>query len=94
MIFTITVVAPEIGTVNPTSGSTNDKIKINGLFFGTKKREVTIGGKTCRVLSWTIDPMTGEGEIQFVVPRGLSSGIHEIKVINAVGMDTTNFAID
>ena len=94
MISTITVVAPEIGTVNPTSGSTNDKIKINGLFFGTKKREVTIRGKTCRVLSWTMDPMTGEGEIQFVVFRGLSSGIQEIKVTNGVGADTTNFTLD
>jgi phosphopantothenate synthetase len=66
LIFTITVVALEIGTVNPTSGSTNDKIKINGLFFRTKKREVTIRGKI-RVLSWTMDPMTGEGEIQFFI---------------------------
>jgi hypothetical protein len=41
-----------------------------------------------------MDPTTGESEIHFVVPKGLSSGIQELKVTNGVGADTTNFTVD
>ncbi len=89
-----TVVAPEIDTVNPARGSTNDQITINGFFFGTKKGKVTIGGKNSRVILWTMDPVTGESEIKSVVPRGLNLGTQELKVTNGVGSDSVNFTID
>ena len=85
--------APEIDSVNPTSGSVNDQITINGFFYGTTRGKVTLGGKTCRVVSWKMDSATGESEILFVVPRGLSSGAQELKVTNGVGADTINFTV-
>ena len=85
---------PEIDSVEPTSGSAGDTITIHGFFFGTKKGKVTLDEKTCKVLSWTMDPTTGESEIDFVVPKGLTSGTHELKVTNGVGTDTANFTVD
>jgi parallel beta-helix repeat protein len=89
-----TVAAPEIETINPVRGSTNDQITINGFFFGTKKGKVTIGGKNSRVILWTMDPVTGESEIKAVAPRGLNLGPQELKVTNGVGSDSVNFTID
>jgi len=83
-----TVEAPRIDSINPPSGSIGDEITVNGLFFGTTKGGVTLGGKSCRVSKWTMDSETGESEIQFVVPRGLSTGTKELKVTNGVGADT------
>jgi hypothetical protein len=55
---------------------------------------VTLGGNTCKVSSWTIDSATGESEIEFVVPKGLSSGTQELKITNGVGSETVNFTVD
>jgi hypothetical protein len=88
-----TVEAPEIDSNEPTSGSTGEEITVNGFLFGTTKGKVTLGGKNCRVLSWKMHPTTGESEIHFVVPRGLSPGAKELKVINAVGADTISFTV-
>jgi uncharacterized protein (TIGR03437 family) len=89
------VKAPGIDSVEPTSGSAGDQITINGFFFGTKKGKVTLGGKRCKVVTWEMDPTTGESGIQFVVPKGLNSGTHELKVTTTgVGSDTTNFTVE
>jgi hypothetical protein len=87
------VEAPEIESTEPTSGSTGEEITVNGFLFGTTKGKITLGGKNCTVRSWKMDPTTGESEIHFVVPRGLSPGAKELKVINAVGADTINFTV-
>jgi hypothetical protein len=89
-----TVKAPEIDSAGPTSGSAGEEVTIYGLFFGTKKGKVTLGGKNCKVLRWTMDPVSGEGEIRFVVPKRLSSGAQELKVTNGVEADTTSFTVD
>ncbi len=88
-----TVEAPEIDSADPTSGSAGDEIGINGLFFGTKKGKVTLGGNNCKVLNWKMNPETGESEIHFLIPNGLSSGTQELKVTNGVGSDTINFSL-
>ncbi len=88
-----TVEAPGIDSINPPRGSTGDEITVNGSFFGTAKGRVTLGGKSCRVSKWTMDSATGESEIQFVVPKGLSSGTRELKVTNSVGSDKTDFIV-
>jgi len=53
-----TVKAPEIDSVDPTSGSTGDEITINGFFFGTKKGKVTLGERPVRFLvgQWLLQP--------------------------------------
>jgi hypothetical protein len=88
-----TVEAPGIDSINPPSGSIGDEITVNGFFFGMTKGRVTLGRKSCRVSKWTMDSATGGSEIQFVVPRGLSSGTQELKITNSVGSDTTNFTV-
>ena len=90
----VTVKAPEIDTVNPTGGSIGDEITINGFFFGTKMGKVILGGKTCKVSIWAMDSATGESWIEFVVPKGLSSGTQELTVTNGVGSGTVNFTVD
>ena len=85
--------APEIESVVPPIGSINDEITILGHFFGNKKGKVALSGKKCKVLAWTMDPITGESEIHFVVPRILGDGTRELQVINGVGADTTYFTL-
>ena len=43
---------------------------------------------------WTMDPLSGEGRIRVLIPRGLGSGTHELKVTNGVGSDTADFIIE
>ncbi len=89
-----TVKVPEISSVNPTNGSTGNEISISGSFFGAKKGKVTLGKKNCKVLSWTMDPTTGESMVQFIVPKRLTPGVNELKIINGVGSDTTSFTVE
>ena len=90
-----TAIPPDINSTEPTSGSTGDEITINGLFFSTKKGKVALGGKTCRVLSWTMNPTTGQSEIRFLIPEGLDPGTYELTVTTAkVGSDTVNFTVE
>ena len=89
-----TVSAPAINYVDPTSGSAGDTIAISGYFFGTKKGKVTLGGKSCKVTSWTMGGAYGFSQIIFIVPKGLTSGTKDLKVNNGVGSDTTNFTIE
>jgi hypothetical protein len=88
------VKAPEIESVEPTSGSIGDEITINGLFFGKKKGKVTLGEKSCKVLNWTMDPTSGESEIDFVVPKRLTPGVNELKIINGMGSVTIDFTVE
>ena len=89
-----TLKAPEIRSINPTSGSAGDEITLYGSFIGTKKGKITLGEKNCRIKAWIMDAVTGKSEIHFVVPKGLAIGTHELKVINGVGSDTVDFTVD
>ena len=90
-----TAIPPDINSTEPTSGSTGDEITIKGLFFGTKKGKVTLGGKTCKVLKWEMNSTTGESEIQFVVPKRLDPGTYDLIVSTTkVGSGTTNFTVE
>lgn len=88
------VALPTIVSIEPSSGSVNDQIAIQGNHFGTTRGKVTLRGKNCRVLSWWMDSATGDSKIVFVVPRGLAPGSYEIKVINGAGDDTRTFTVE
>ena len=76
-----TMMAPEIGTVDPNTGAEGTEVEISGNFFSTKKGKVYLGEKKCKVSSWGMDSIT------FVVPKGLVSGsTYPLKVINKVGI--------
>jgi hypothetical protein len=85
---------PVFDSVEPSSGSFNNEITLKGRFFGTRRGRVTLGGKNCRILSWTVDSSTNESEVHFVVPRGLAAGTYELKMTNGVGSDTVDFNVD
>ena len=89
-----TIAVPEIDSVEPSSGTANEQITVIGFYFGTKKGKVLLEGKNCKVASWMMAPSTGESEIQFIVPKGISSGVHEMEVINGVGSGTVNFTVE
>ena len=90
-----TVKAPEILSVDPSHGAQGAGSTIRGNFFGTKKGKVTLGGKTCKVLRWTMDPTTGVSEIDFVVPKRLDPGTYELIVTTTkVGSDTADFTVE
>jgi hypothetical protein len=37
---------------------------------------------------------TGESQIQFTIPKGLTSGAKDLTVTNGLGAKTTSFAVD
>ncbi len=86
--------APVIDSVEPAGGSFNDEITLRGWYFGTKRGKIALGGKNCRIKVWKMDPSTGGSEAQFVVPRNLSPGDHELEISNGTGADKVNFTID
>ena len=82
------VEAPRIDSINPIQGSQGAEVTIFGDFFGIKKGKVTLGGENCKVLSWTMNPSTGQSEIVIEVPKGLTPGTYDLTVTNQVGSDT------
>ncbi len=63
-------------------------IILGGKFFVTKKDKVYLKkdglAKACKVTFW---PVTGEGDIQFLVPRKLPIGFYDVIVSNSAGSD-------
>lgn len=93
---------PEIVLVSPDHGIPDAQVTIAGSFFSTKKGKVYLeylkDGKTnrksCKISTWTMDPATGESEIKFLVPKGLTPGTYPLKVVNKVETAGTTFMID
>ncbi len=82
------VEGPRIDSISVIQVGGKAEITISGYFFGTKKGNVTLGVKHCKVLSWAMDPPTGESEIRIESPEGLPSGTYDLTVTNQVGSDT------
>lgn len=74
-----TVKDAEVHSVTPEGATSWDTVTVTGKFFGTKKGKVYLEydesaapvRKTCKVTWWFMDPVTGDSEIVFVVPRML-----------------------
>jgi hypothetical protein len=77
------VEAPRIYEGSPESGGVGEIITITGWFFGKTKGKVYLGTKSCTVKTWVVDPITGYGEIEFVVPN-LPAALYELRVKNSV----------
>jgi hypothetical protein len=41
-----------------------------------------------------MDPTSGESEIDFVVPKRLTPGVNELKLINGMGSVTIDFTVE
>lgn len=101
-----TMMAPEIASVVPDSGSNPNEIVISGKYFGTKKGKVYFeyeqGGKikkkTCKITEWRMDdPVNGDSHIKFTVPKTSSKFLpntYTLKVWNKVGEDSTTFEVE
>jgi CSLREA domain-containing protein len=89
-----TVKAPEIDAVTVEPGPAGAAIAIDGKYFGTKKGKVTLEGKTCKVLDWTMEETTGKSVIHATVPKGFDPGTYELGVNNKVGSDAVDITID
>jgi len=87
-----TVRAPEIQTVNPTSGKPLDEITILGNFFSTKKGKVYLEKdgetKSCKVTEWKMT------KVKFLVAKGLAPGVHTLRVTNKVGSGIGTFTVE
>jgi hypothetical protein len=74
-----TIRPAEIYSIEEGYGSAYDQVTIQGKFFGTKKGKVYLEygeaenliRKNCKVLSWKMDPPTGDSTIIFVIPKML-----------------------
>jgi CSLREA domain-containing protein len=105
-IGVFTMLAPEIISVEPDSGSTPDEILIRGNYFGTKKGKIYLENlvskeqKSCKVKEWSMyDLVNGDSRIRFVVPKVSSkfpAGEYLLKVSNKVGTTTasSNFTVE
>jgi hypothetical protein len=71
--------APSVTSVSPTSGATDAVITITGLYFGTKKGFVAVGGKRVSVTAWT------NTSVSFKVPKTLANGAYTVEVISKLG---------
>ena len=76
------MMAPEIGTVTPDTGTEGEAIEIVGNFFSTMKPKVYLGQKKCTVRSW------GMNKIAFEVPKKMDPGLYAVTISNRVGSDT------
>ena len=90
-----TVRKPAIDEVTPDTLTPGATIAINGQFFTNKKPAVylkdlaSLKTKSCRVISSTMDPETGESLLNFVVPKS-GSGNYEIILQTSVGEASIN----
>jgi hypothetical protein len=87
---------PIIDDVTPNSGIAGDVITINGWYFTNKKPKVyledpnTHKKKSCKVISSSMDPLTGSSTLQFVIPKwGLDN--YNLILINLIGQATVSF---
>ena len=80
-----TLKKPEINPISTDTGSPEDEITLNGMWFGTKKGKVYIGDQKCKVTSWTMDPTTGVNTLKFVIPNKIGAGTYGLEVENKIG---------
>jgi hypothetical protein len=77
-----------------THGAPGAEATIRGMWFGTKKGTVYVGGQKCKVTSWIMEPTTGVSEIVFVVHNKIGAGSYFLEVQNKVGRSLTfGFAV-
>jgi uncharacterized repeat protein (TIGR01451 family) len=91
-----TVHKPENLSLDQSSGTAGQTITLSGKFLGTKKGKIAleydVSGvlkrKSCKVAAWPTTSIegTGEGDVQFVVPKGIpSSSVCSVVVTNPMG---------
>lgn len=94
---TFDFMCPRITSVIPSLASSNDKITVEGWFFGTQRwlggAEVYLGDEKCRIRYWTMDPKNGKSIMVFQVPGGFSPGDYDVTVSNRIGLHRIRCAL-
>jgi len=97
---TFEVKTPEIVRLDKNHGAAGTVVTLTGNFLGTKKGKILLGTgekpKSCKVVSWKMEPTNGHSEVVFVVPKGLAKGAKDLTISNSVGSVkmTGGFTID
>jgi len=91
-----TIMQPIIDEITPNNGIAGDTITINGWYFTNKKPKVyfedpnTNKRKSCKVISFSMDPQTGSSTLQLVIPKwGLEN--YNLILITTIGQATVKF---
>ena len=82
------IMKPQIDLITPSSGSNPDEITVTGKYFGTKKGKIYLGGKSCKVTYWWMDPVSGDSQAKFIVPKKIPWGPQDLAITNSVGSYT------
>ncbi len=94
-----TIMAPMIDSVQPLNGSIDSLVTISGRYFTVKKPKIYLKNDTmrkmkkCRVLSWEMDPLSGESTATFRVPK-LLPGEYVLTLKTAIASTVDTFIID
>lgn len=80
---------PQIDSISVDHGFPGAKIRINGKYFGSKKRRPYLEYqgkiKQCRIDSWVFDSNRGDSEIVFIIPKRLDVGKYQLNLKNKIG---------
>jgi subtilisin family serine protease len=80
---------PQIDSLSVDHGFPGSKIRINGKYFGSRKRKPYLEYqgkiKKCKIDAWVFDSNSGDNEIVFIVPKRLVVGKYQLNVKNTVG---------
>ena len=88
-----TIMQPTIDQITPNNGIKGDTITIDGRYFTNKKPKVyledpsSLKRKSCKVLTSSMDPLTGVSTLQFLVPKLTLNDFSEYNLIlkNVIG---------
>ena len=76
VVDTISIMNPAIDTITLDNPANGNKITLNGQYFTNRKPTVYLKdlvslrkSKRCRVVNSTMDPVTGESSLKFIVPK-------------------------
>ena len=67
------------------TGLPEAEVTIKGLWFGSTKPKVFLGGQKCKVKSFIMDATTGISELVFVVHKKVPAGLRELQVQSKIG---------
>lgn len=98
----ITINSPSIMDYSE-SGFPGDLCSLSGSFLGTGKGKLYIQydstkglkRKACKVLTWPSSSQSGTelGDVDFIVPKGIPAGAHQLLLVNKVGEDSVAFTV-
>ena len=81
---------PQIDSLSVDHGFPGSKIRINGKYFGSRKRKPYLEYqgkiKKCKIDTWVFDSNSGDSEIVFIVPKRLVVEKYQLNVKNTVGI--------